>query len=179
MAVNRSKKVYLAGPDVFRLDWQDWACQVDAHCHKLGLTGVFPLPTHENLNRPNVPGISVAGTKAECLEVAETCEGYLHSVDIIVANLTPFRGDEPDSGTVFEVATGHFLNKPVIGYTHDPRKTHERHPNGHRVESGALVCADGYLVEWFNEPCNAMVVKACKEIILGSVFNALELAAKL
>ena len=40
----------------------------------------------------------------------------LSEADGVIANLAPFRGHEPDSGTVFEVGYAIARGIPVIGY---------------------------------------------------------------
>ena len=92
----------------------------------------------------------------------------------MVADITPFRGDEPDAGTVFEIATAYALGKPVVAYTRDTRLTYERHlHNGSQTECGALLCRSGFLVEQFGLPCNVMVAQACSAMVFGGVVDAL------
>lgn len=48
------------------------------------------------------------------------------SCDILIANLSPFRGPEPDSGTVWEVGYAQGLGKKVFAYSSDVRTLKER-----------------------------------------------------
>ena len=41
----------------------------------------------------------------------------MRSCDLLIANLTPFRGVSMDSGTAFEVGFMRALGRPVLGYT--------------------------------------------------------------
>ena len=47
--------------------------------------------------------------------------GLIAEADALLANLNPFRGSEPDSGTVFEIGYAIALGKRVVGYLEDAR----------------------------------------------------------
>lgn len=73
-----------------------------------------------------------------------------------MANLNPFRGAEPDSGTVFEVGYAIALGKPVWGYLDDARPialrtAHTAHPDGRLLDE------HGQQVEDFGLPLNLML----------------------
>lgn len=168
------QKVYIAGPDIFRVEWPDMARKIVTACESWKFEALLPIPANQSLDRPGVSGITVPGKAKDADVVFEPCLGMIRSCDAVVANITPFRGDEPDSGTVFEIATAYALGKPVVAYTLDTRQTHERHAhNGSQTAHGALVCRSGYLVERFDLPCNVMVAAACKLIVFGDVVSAL------
>ncbi|MBU2767156.1 nucleoside 2-deoxyribosyltransferase [Acidithiobacillus ferrivorans] len=135
---------------------------------------LLPIPANQNLDRPGVSGITVPGKPNDAAPVFESCLDMIRSCDAMVANITPFRGDEPDSGTVFEIATAYALGKPVVAYTLDTRLTHERHAhNGSITANGALMCRSEFLVEQFGLPCNVMVAQACSAIVFGDAVNGL------
>lgn len=168
------RKIYVAGPDIFRPTWPDTARKIVNACASWGLEALLPIPADQSLDRPEVPGITMPGKAQDANAVFASCLDMIRSCDAVVANITPFRGDEPDSGTVFEIATAYALGKPVVAYTLDTRLTHERHAhNGNNTAYGALVCRSGYLVEQFDLPCNVMVAQACKAIVFGDVISAL------
>ena len=50
----------------------------------------------------------------------------IYECDIVIANLSPFRGPEPDSGTVWEVGFAQGLNKQVLAYSTDLRTLKEK-----------------------------------------------------
>lgn len=89
----------------------------------------MPIPADKSLNRPGVSGITVPGKTKDADLVFESCLDMIRSCDAVVANITPFRWDEPDSGTVFEIATAYAMGKPVVAYTLDTRLT----PSGMRI----------------------------------------------
>lgn len=158
-------KIYIAGPDVFRLDWPEFARQVMAVCEQHGVTPIFPIPDDENMDQPGLEGVVTQGSPEMAQEIMLECISSIHSADAIIANLTPFRGDEPDSGTVFEVATAYTLGKPVVGYTTDNRTIMERHPDAPVTDAGGRVDRQGCLIEHFGLPCNLMVAQACTVMV--------------
>lgn len=87
----------------------------------------------------------------------------IRRAQIVVANLDPFRGAEPDSGTAFELGFAHALGKKICGYVTtrqtvvrrveiaegrcDPLATYAGHPTDRQ----------GMTVENFDLPCNLML----------------------
>jgi len=76
--------------------------------------------------------------------------------DYVMANLSPFRGFEPDSGTVFEVGYATALGKKVVGYSSDCRPMIERLREHQGLEEGSTVDDNGAFVENFGLPNNLM-----------------------
>ena len=148
-------KIYLAGPDVFRPDALVWAETARTLCRERGLTPLLPIDGAET-----------------------TAEGIYHhnrrliaEADAVVANLNPFRGHEPDSGTCVEVGVALALGKPVFGYIRDGRPLTERVPG--KLEKDGLRDADGMLVEDFNLPVNLMIAVPAR-IIIGELAETLD-----
>ena len=168
------RKVYMAGPDIFKTTWPDIAERILNACASWGFEALLPIPAGKSLDHPDVSGITVPGKPKDAALVFESCLEMIRSCDAVVADITPFRGDEPDSGTVFEIATAYALGKPVVAYTRDTRLTHERHAhNGVKTDCGALVCRSGFLVERFDLPCNVMVAQACSAMVFGDEVDGL------
>ena len=84
----------------------------------------------------------------------------MESCDIVIANLTPFRGASADAGTLIEV--GWFLGRrrPVFGYTNSANLFTER---SHRQIGATPDPLPGLLVEEFGLPDNLMVEGAVIE----------------
>lgn len=95
------RAVYLAGPDVFHPEIAQIRREKKALCEAGGFQ---PLDPCDNDNFSSSEAIYLANL------------AMVDRADLVVANLTPFRGVEPDSGTVFEVARAIALGKPVFGY---------------------------------------------------------------
>lgn len=161
-------KIYLAGFDVFRADAREYGERLKALCTQFGFEGVFPLDNEvpEGLEGPQrAHWICQAN-----LELIRQC-------DTVMANVNPFRGAEPDSGTVFEMGFGHALGKTVWAYTDvaetlvdqagaewDPE--HLRHRD-----------LQGYTVEDFGLNLNLML--ACSaQVVVGDAKDCLEAMAQ-
>ncbi len=93
-------KIYLAGPDVFRSDVLEWAETTRDTCRRYGYEALIPIDHGE--------------TKA--LKIFQTNPYLIRKAQIVIANLNPFRGAEPDSGTSFELGFALALDKKVCGY---------------------------------------------------------------
>ena len=101
---------YLAGPDVFLPNAAEHAARKIAICARYGIRGLPPLNEDiaalASLSEAEA-GIAIFAKDVEMMERAE----------IIIANLTPFRGASADSGTLVEI--GWFLGRgrPIFGYS--------------------------------------------------------------
>ncbi|MCH2110291.1 MAG: nucleoside 2-deoxyribosyltransferase [Polyangiaceae bacterium] len=101
------KKIYLAGPDVFRHDALAHGRQLVNILKSRGYIGLFPL---DNL-------IPEAQDPAETARsIFQANRQMIDDADAVLANLSPFRGPSADCGTVWECGYAHAQKKPVIGY---------------------------------------------------------------
>ena len=109
-------KAFLAGPDVFLPNAAANAAAKIAICARYGIQGIAPLDD-ESEKLPQDHAWRLIYRKD--IEMMREC-------DIIIANLTPFRGASADSGTLIEL--GWFLgqNKPVFGYSNSAELFHAR-----------------------------------------------------
>jgi nucleoside 2-deoxyribosyltransferase len=101
--------VYLAGPDVFLPDPLAAAESKKALCRRYGFVGVFPLDQELDLTGKK-------GPEAGCL-IAQANEDLMRSCDLLIANMTPFRGPSMDVGTAYEMGFMRALGRPVLGYS--------------------------------------------------------------
>jgi nucleoside 2-deoxyribosyltransferase len=155
-------KIYLAGPDVFRHDASLWAQQARAMCMECGVEALVPLDG----DATTAPGIYAKNI------------AMIAAADVIVANLNPFRGSEPDSGTCFEVGYALALGKRVVGYVATDELLSARIE---RVQGRPLVRngddwldADGMRIENFDLPLNLMLGVPV-QIIQGDLTAALRI----
>lgn len=153
-------KVYFAGPDVFSRSYGVFKKQVVAACAELGLEPLFP-------------GDEVTGTDPAA--IFRDNLALIDRSDAVVANLNPFRGAEPDSGTVFELGYAHARGKTLWGYLEIDETTTERLE---RLQ-GSLVCygddvldQSGYKVEDFGLKLNLMLAIPVR-LVIGNVANCL------
>ena len=138
-------KIYLAGPDVFRPDVDAWAESARALCKHFGFEPLLPVDsvetTPEGIFRSNI--------------------ALIRKAQIVIANLNPFRGLEPDSGTAFELGYAFALDKQIYGYVTRLDTLAKRVEISENrcvpMESGRLADSDGMLIENFNLPCNLML----------------------
>jgi nucleoside 2-deoxyribosyltransferase len=101
-------KIYLAGPDVFLEDWRAVSDAKKALCRSYGFEGVFPLDGV--LEKPR-------SKRQFGYQISRANETLMRNCDLIIANMTPFRGPSMDVGTAFEMGFMRGLGKPVLGYS--------------------------------------------------------------
>ena len=135
-------KLYLAGPDVFRPDAAAWAARARELCRAAGHEALIPLDD-------GIPASAAAIYRINLRRIA--------GVDALLANLNPFRGDEPDSGTCVEIGYALALDKIVIGYADDLRPMRERLRASGPGSDGSYRDAAGHVVEDFGLPLNLML----------------------
>jgi nucleoside 2-deoxyribosyltransferase len=118
-----SLKIYLAGPDVFRRDAKQLGQAKAAICAEYGFVGLFPLDSNVDLTglSPYQSGLAIYQADID----------LMNRCDLIIANMTPFRGPGLDGGTAFEMGYMRAQGKAVWGYTLDERDY------GDRVEKDA------------------------------------------
>ena len=102
-------RAYLAGPDIFLSEAVQLTERKKAICARHGLIGISPLDP-----LPGEPADWAA--LPEWRRIALRNEAHIRSCDLMIANLTPFRGPSADVGTVYEVAFMRSLSRPVFAY---------------------------------------------------------------
>jgi len=140
------KKVYLAGFDVFRTDAAEYGQSLKRLCAQFGFEGLYPL---DNAAPPGLAGRALADW------ICRANLALIEQADYVMANLNPFRGLEPDSGTVFEVGYAVARKKPVWAYTDQMQSLIEQ--AGVARRDGQVVDAQGYTVEDFGMNLNLMI----------------------
>jgi nucleoside 2-deoxyribosyltransferase len=141
------KTIYLAGPDVFEPDPIAAGEALKRLCSDYGFEGIFPLDNAiEAFDHPH--------KTAEAIRQANL--DLIRRADIVMANLNPFRGFEPDSGTVYEIGFAEALGKPVFAYASDRRHMPERLREYQRLDNDATHCKNGKSIEDFARSHNLM-----------------------
>ncbi len=142
-------KIYLAGPDVFEPDALAQGKYLKSLCLKYGFEGLFPLDN----------SIECDGTPYDIAKaIREANIALIEECDVVLANLNPFRGLEPDSGTVYEVGYAMALGKRVIGYADDRRTMIERIRDVQQLSADATHCKDAKVMEDFGLSHNLMML---------------------
>lgn len=139
-------KIYLAGPDIFRPDVEAWAESARSLCRRYGFEPLLPLDHSE----------------VEAGRIFEANVDMIRKAEVVVANLDPFRGAEPDSGTAFEVGYAVALGMRVRGYVTRLDSAARRvelaaGKLNSSLPGGRLADARGMLIENFGLPCNLML----------------------
>ncbi|NLY64367.1 MAG: nucleoside 2-deoxyribosyltransferase [Alcaligenaceae bacterium] len=162
------KKIYLAGPDVFRPDAVEYGNQLKSLCSAFGFEGLYPLDNQA----PD--GLS---KQALARWICQANLELIRQADAVMANLNAFRGHEPDSGTVFETGFAIALGKPVWVYTNEKRPLLEQVAVA--KEQGRHLDSQGFTVEDFGLNLNLMI--ACSaNVVQGDARQCLqEMAAGL
>lgn len=148
--------IYLAGPDVFSPNAMARGEEMKRLCTLYGHHGIFPLDGLETVQESNREEGSRAIWRAN-VERIQRC-------DVVAANLNPFRGMEPDSGTAFEVGYAIAQGKPVVGYLTDDRPLRE--------QLGGAKDREGCDVEDFDLPVNLMIGVAA-DLVRGTLGDVL------
>ncbi len=132
-------RVYLAGPDVFFPGAIDIGEAKKRICARYGFEGVYPLDadfkTLFDIDSPAEQGYRTFDLMVELMD----------SCDLVIANLTPFRGPSMDVGTAIEMGYMHGRGKPVFGYTNVA------------IDYAGRVPPDGFMLEDFKLADNLMV----------------------
>ena len=114
-----SKRVYLAGPDVFLSNALEIGVCKRAICTRYGLVGVFPAD-EEDACDPTLPPVEHG------LAISRAMERVMRTCDAMIANLTPFRGPSADVGSAYEMGFMRALGRPIFAYSNDSRSFLDR-----------------------------------------------------
>lgn len=152
-----SPRIYLAGPDVFRPDSARVFEALRAACERLNLLAVPP-------SDGKLPAGFDGDDAAQAQRIYEDNIALIRSCDGVAANLAPFRGLEPDSGTVFEVGFAIALGLPVVGYG-IPASTYAQRVGAQldcRPDSQGVLreSATGLMVEGLGQRANLMLTRS-------------------
>ena len=134
-------KLYLAGPDLFGPDVLEWAERVSVLCRREGHQALIPLD----------------GARTDAGDIYRNNLRLIGEADVVLANLNPFRGAEPDSGTCVEIGYALALGKPVIGYLDALLPLRDRLQTQDPGADGCCRDAAGWTVENFGLPLNLML----------------------
>ncbi len=140
MRLNKTPRIYLAGPEVFRKDAIECGINMEKICAEYGLEGMYPLDN---------------AVPSEMEEPAKWIyDANVHMItmaDAVIANITPFRGPHADIGTGFEIGFARGIGIPTILWSNEPKLLQDRIPTIDERD------AQGNLVEQFNLAENLMI----------------------
>ena len=132
-------------------------------CLKHGFEGVFSLDAKIDFEgkTPEETGLSISKANEELIK----------SCDILIANITPFRGPSVDVGTAYEMGVAHALGKKVLAYTNVKSRFTERTIkalNGKvkRSVDGKIRDSQGMFIEE-NQLTDNLMIDSCIHINSG------------
>ena len=152
-------KVYIAGPDVFLPEPQAVGERLKGVARRHGFEPLFPLDN----------AVDIRASENPSLAIFEGNRAMIDAADVVVANLNAFRGAEPDSGTVWEVAYAISRGKPVIGYVASDMSMRDRVLRLEGAVGGAAKGCDrnGMSIEDFGHPLNLLLVHSLTALVVG------------
>lgn len=168
------KKVYFAGPEVY-FPWGDRvAAAQKAAAAAWGIATSQP----ENRYAPD------ANANADA--VFADIVAKMKASDYVIANVDPFRGNQPDSGTAFDLGMAYALGLKSYVVTRDKRKILQKSPFARlNPEDEKPYDADGRPLPEAENPVNLMISGSSKviegtsfEVGLSQLFLDLEMDAK-
>ena len=164
MNLNNKLKIYIAGPDVFELDAKAIGKKYISMCADYGFIGLYPLDNEIKVDNPH--------NMAEDIYYAN--KKMIDSCDIVIANLIPFRGKEPDAGTVWELGYAVALGKQVYAYMSDTKSYLCRFKADEMSSFNEFTLDnDKRIIEDFELPVNLMIACSVK-IIKGDFEDVLK-----
>lgn len=153
-------KTYFAGANVFSPTAYTWDNYVRELCRD---TCISPLLPCDN---------DVAAEPKETLaeRIYNKNIEMLRMCDIVIADISPFRGVSADAGTIFEVGYATALDKPVILYSNDcyyPYKERVEDYKADMREGFNSYCIDDYKVEDLGLTDNLMLIVPAQHLTLS------------
>jgi nucleoside 2-deoxyribosyltransferase len=147
-------RVYLAGPEVFLPDAEAVGAEKRRLCGEYGFEGLFPLDAE----------IEAVEARQMALAISAANEALIRSCQLVIANMTPFRGPSADVGTAYEMGFARGLGLPVFAYTNADsgfaaRVTEFMQSTGQAAPAPGLD-AEGMTIEPFGLVDNLMLVGA-------------------
>jgi len=140
--------VYIAGPWVFRPNASEFQEAVRNNLKSTLWEPVFPVDP--------IPGVGSMDA-SYALGIHRHCVAQIDRCDAILAELSPWYGHMPDSGTVFEVGYAAAKGKQVVLWTTETKPLRERLILGGELGINDSKDKQGNYVEVFDFPLNAML----------------------
>lgn len=154
-----AKTAYLAGPDVFKHNRSEVFAGYRETCRELGIHALTPLDlTLDDPRRIFLSNLDL-----------------IDRADVVIANISPFRGPHCDAGTSFEIGYAAARGVPVVAFSENHRKLAGRIP----LQSGGQfpVDTENYFVENYGLRENLMVAEALADRVVYDSFEAAAQAA--
>lgn len=160
------KKIYIAGPDVFEPNSIEIGQEYSKLCEEYGFEGLYPLDNIVDFNQEK---------NKIAQDIYKANVDLIKQADIVIANLSAFRGKESDSGTVWECGFASALGKEVYGYLDtDKNYIDTFEDNEKKVLNDVIVDMDNKTIEDFDYPLNLMISCSVEKLVTGSFEDVLK-----
>lgn len=144
-------KIYFAGPTVFHPQVIEIDKITRRVCHEFQVMALIPTDSE----------IRESGTPCDIArDIFKANVAHINSCDVIVANITPFRGACVDDGTSWEIGMAYALKKKIYTYSYGPQDTKSIISSTCGItnpESNPLRDSSGNMIENFGLPANLML----------------------
>lgn len=160
------KKIYIAGPDVFFENSIQIGKTKKDLCLKYGFEGIYPL---DLLPEDLFSNKYTSSQQAKIIKNA--CVKGIKDCDILIANMTPFRGVSMDVGTANEIGLAHMIDKDIYGYSLNSKSYLEKLNETNNISMSekslhgeTFYDNDKSVIENFDKIDNCMVTESCSKI---------------
>lgn len=154
------KKVYLAGPDVFRPFPIEYGKYLKNCLRNYGFDGLYPFDNE------------ICHSEDVAMSIYEANIKMINDSDIVLANMDRFRGPSLDPGTAFEMGYAKAKGKIIYGYYDNPSSSTFEF---YSINSQTTVNDTHYPnVENFGLQDNLMIIKCLSVEPFDSLIAALE-----
>jgi nucleoside 2-deoxyribosyltransferase len=166
-------RAYLAGFECFLPNAREVGDSMKKICEEYHFQGIFPAD--------DAPGAIQLDDEAKkdvyvlLANIFDRDQQHIRNSNMIIANLNPYHGQEPDSGTAFEVGMCYGLGYDCYTFISDGRPLIER-VHCRKGDDGIYRDVEGYRVEDYGFPL-ARVFHDCGEVIIGDFADAAKRAA--
>lgn len=160
----RNEYLYIAGPMVFYTGGNQLLLALRRTAESRGFSVSLP--------NDNVLKLDNEDIRLNADAIFGNCAGSMVKSTAILADLEPFRGAEPDGGTVFEIGMAYALGLPCYAYTRDKRGTVYKYTAAHLEADGQVHDEDGRVLPYWDLPFGPCLVGSCK-IVEGAFGDCL------
>lgn len=168
-----TRRAYLAGFECFMLDKEDIGGRMHQICKRYNFEGIFPPDIAPGLIDPSPEDMEDVYTRSAFY--FDRDQLHIRNSNMVIANLSPFHGHEPDSGTVFEAGMSYGLGYDCYCFTSDGRPLIER-IECRKGEDGVYRDVEGYIVEDYGFPLSHKLA-SCLKVVVGDFEKAAKFAA--
>jgi nucleoside 2-deoxyribosyltransferase len=163
---SKMKKIYIAGPDVFKPNSIEIGKEYVRLCGEYGFKGLYPLDNKVDF---------IQSKNKIAQDIFKANQKLIQECDIVITNLNSFRGKESDSGTVWECGYGFGLGKKVYAYISRDGNYIDQFSKDEKVytENG-FTDLQGDFIEDFDYPLNLMLSCSVEKIIVGTFEDVLK-----